>query len=46
MVLTLELGAEVAAGRFIVHEEDLALRADGPELLSTGTPPDLPVIGR
>lgn len=46
MVLTLEPGAEVVPGRFLVHEEDLILREDGPELLSTRTPPDLPVIGR
>lgn len=46
MVLTLEPGAEVAPGRILVHEEDLVLRADGAELLSTRAPADLPVIGR
>jgi hypothetical protein len=28
----------------MVHEENIVLRADGPELLSTRTPPDLPEI--
>jgi Xaa-Pro aminopeptidase len=45
MVLTLEPGAEVAPGRLLVHEENLVLRADGPELLSTRAPAELPVIG-
>ena len=44
MVLTLEPSAEVAPGRILVHEEVLVLRADGPELLSTRAPEDLPVI--
>ena len=44
MVLTLEPGARIAPGRIMVHEENIVLRADGPELLSTRTPPDLPEI--
>ena len=48
MVLTLEPGVEIAPdiapGRILVHEENIVLRADGPELLSTRTPPDLPEI--
>ena len=43
--LALEPGAEVVPGRILVHEENLVLRADGPELLSARTPPELPVIG-
>lgn len=45
MVLTLEPGAEVAPGRLLVHEENLVLRAGGPELLSTRAPAEIPVIG-
>ena len=44
MVLTLEPGAVVAPGGIMVHEENIVMRADGPELLSARTPPDLPVI--
>ena len=44
MVLTLEPGVQIAPGRIMVHEEDILLRADGPVLLSTRTPPDLPEI--
>ena len=34
MVLTLEPSAFVEGARFLVHEENIVLRADGPELLS------------
>ena len=44
MVLTLEPGVEIAPGRIMVHEENIVLRADGPDLLSTRTPPELPEI--
>ncbi|MDP5334142.1 MAG: Xaa-Pro peptidase family protein [Paracoccaceae bacterium] len=44
MVLTLEPGAVIAEGRIMVHEENIVLRADGPELLSPRAPHDLPVI--
>ncbi len=44
MVLTLEPGVEVSPGRFIVHEENIVLRADGPELLSSRAPEQLPQI--
>ena len=43
-MLTLEPGVVIAPGRIMVHEENVVLRADGPELLSRRTPPDLPVI--
>lgn len=45
MVLTLEPGVEVAPGRIMVHEENLVLRADGPELLCRRAPAELPEIG-
>lgn len=44
MVLTLEPGIEIAPGKIMVHEENIVLRADGPELLSRRTTPELPVI--
>ncbi|EBA07674.1 M24 family metallopeptidase [Sagittula stellata] len=44
MVLTLEPGAWVAPGRMLVHEENIVLRADGPELLSPRAPAELPVL--
>lgn len=44
MVLTLEPGAVIAEGCIMVHEENIVLRADGPELLSPRAPYDLPVI--
>lgn len=46
MVLTLEPGVEIAPGRILVHEENIVLRADGPELLSRRAPADLPEIIR
>lgn len=45
MVLTLEPGVEIAPGRIMVHEENIVLRDDGPELLSRRAPVDLPMIG-
>ena len=44
MVLTLEPGLAIAPGRAQVHEEDIVIRADGPELLSRRAPAELPVI--
>ena len=44
MVLTLEPGVEIAPGRLLVHEENIVLRADGPELLSRRAPAELPEI--
>lgn len=44
MVLTLEPGVEVTPGRIMVHEENIVLRADGAELLSTRAPADLPEL--
>ncbi|WP_323034776.1 Xaa-Pro peptidase family protein [Pararhodobacter sp.] len=45
MVLTLEPGVEIAPGLIMVHEENIVLRADGPELLSRRAPADLPRLG-
>ena len=44
MVLTLEPSAQTGPGRMLVHEENIVLRANGPELLSRRAPRDLPVI--
>lgn len=44
MVLTLEPGVEIAPGRIMVHEENIVLRASGPELLSRRAPAELPEI--
>ena len=44
MVLTLEPGVEIAPGKIMVHEENIVLRDTGAELLSTRTPPELPII--
>ncbi|MEC9395723.1 MAG: Xaa-Pro peptidase family protein [Actinomycetota bacterium] len=44
MVLTLEPGLTWAPGRMMVHEENLVVRADGPEMLSRRAPAELPVI--
>ncbi|MHA6261812.1 M24 family metallopeptidase [Arenibacterium sp. CAU 1754] len=44
MVLTLEPGIEVSAGRILVHEENIVIREDGPDFLSTRAGRDLPVL--
>ena len=44
MILTLEPGLTWAPGRMMVHEENLVVRAGGPELLSRRAPPELPII--
>lgn len=46
MVLTLEPGVQIAPGRILVHEENIVLRADGPELLSRRAPAEMPEIIR
>jgi Xaa-Pro aminopeptidase len=45
MVLTLEPGAWVAPGRMVVHEENIVLRAGGPELLSPRASGEMPELG-
>lgn len=45
MVLTLEPGMNFGCGQIMLHEENLVVRTDGPELLSHRASPELPVIG-
>ncbi|MFQ5556887.1 MAG: M24 family metallopeptidase [Acidimicrobiales bacterium] len=45
MVLTLEPSLEFEPGRVMVHEENVVVRADGPQQLSRRAPPELPVLG-
>ena len=44
-VLTLEPGMLFAPGRMMVHEENIVIRAEGPELLSRRAAPELPIMG-
>ena len=44
MVLTLEPSLGYGDGHLMVHEENIVIRANGPELLSTRAAPELPVI--
>ncbi len=44
MVLTLEPGLVWESGKAMVHEENLVVRGDGPELLSRRAAPELPII--
>ena len=44
MVLTLEPGFEFAPGKMMVHEENLVIRKDGPEMLSIRANRDIPII--
>ena len=44
MVLTLEPSLSYGDGLMMVHEENIVLRTDGAELLTTRAPPELPVI--
>lgn len=44
MVLTLEPSLTYGQGRMMVQEENIVVRADGAELLTTRAAPDLPVI--
>ena len=44
MVLTLEPSLGYGDGHIMVHEENIVVRADGAELLSTRAAPELPVI--
>lgn len=44
MVLTLEPSLSYGDGRIMVHEENIAVRADGAQLLTARAAPELPVI--
>ena len=43
MVMTLEPGMIYAPGKMIVHEENIVIGGDGPELLSRRAPAELPI---
>ncbi len=45
MVLTLEPGMSYGNGKTMLHEENLVVREDGPQLLSRRAPAEIPVIG-
>lgn len=45
MVLTLEPGLELSAGRSMVHEEDILITDNGARYLTKRASPNLPVIG-
>jgi Xaa-Pro aminopeptidase len=44
MVITIEPGIEYAPGKMIVHEENIVIRPDEPELLTGRAPRELPEI--
>lgn len=44
MVLTLEPGFAFAEGKMMVHEENIVIRKEGPELLSKRAPREIPII--
>jgi len=44
MVLTLEPGLSIAPGKMMVHEENIAIREDSPELLTSRAPMELPIL--
>jgi Xaa-Pro aminopeptidase len=44
MVITIEPGMAFAPGRLMVHEENILITEDGPELLTRRAPPEMPVI--
>jgi Xaa-Pro dipeptidase len=44
MVLTLEPGLSIGPGQMMVHEENIVIRDDGPELLTRRAPAELPII--
>jgi Xaa-Pro aminopeptidase len=44
MVLALEPGVQIAPNRILVHEENIVLRANGPELLSHRAPVEMQAI--
>jgi Xaa-Pro aminopeptidase len=44
MVLTLEPGLNIAPSKMMVHEENIVIREDGPELLTRRAPIELPIL--
>ncbi|MBO6948348.1 MAG: aminopeptidase P family protein [Rhodospirillales bacterium] len=45
MVITLEPGMTFAEGKVMVHEENIVIRENAPELLSRRAPAEMPMIG-
>lgn len=45
MVMTLEPSCTVAGDTMLVHEENIVIRDGSPQVLTTRTPPELPIIG-
>lgn len=46
MVLTLEPAMTIGPGKTLVHEENIVVRDDGPQLLTKRAPQEIPVIAR
>ncbi len=46
MVITIEPGMEYAAGKMIVHEENVVITPDGAQLLTRRAPREMPLISR
>lgn len=46
MVLTLEPGMQFGENKIMVHEENLVIREEGPEMITRRAPEELPVIHR
>jgi Xaa-Pro aminopeptidase len=44
MVITIEPGMEYEMGKMLVHEENMVVTADGPQLLSRRAPRELPIV--
>ena len=44
MVLTLEPGMQFGENKIMVHEENLVIREEGPEMITRRAPEELPVI--
>jgi Xaa-Pro dipeptidase len=44
MVITIEPGMEYEQGKMIVHEENVAITASGPELLTRRAPRQMPIV--
>ena len=44
MVLAIEPGLEISAGKIMVHEENIVIRKNAAELLSPRAPENLPVL--
>ena len=44
MVLTIEPGIEYAPGKMMVHEENIVVSKEGPKLLTTRAPREIPII--